>query len=135
MSGTRRRLGGGVRGPRGRGGFTLIEVMAALVIFAAGVLMAARLAGGLSVQVRQSGLRAAVVSATQERMEEMESLPFDELDPGSTVESLTIQGRAYERTTVVTDYAPRIRSIEVTVAPDGPEGPEESLLSYAWDPW
>lgn len=118
-----------------RVGFTLIEVTAALVIFAAGVLMAASLAGSLSVQVRRSGLRAGVVMSAQEKMEEMERLDYDSFTVGSTVESLRIQGRDYERTTVVTSYGTRIRSVEVTVEPADSSGPSHDLLSYTYDPW
>lgn len=116
-------------------GFTLIEVTAALVIFAAGVLMTASLAGSLSVQVRKSGLRAGVVASTQEKMEAMERLDYDSFSVGSTVETVTIQGREYERTTVVTAYGTRTRSVEVTVEPVDSDEPSHSLLSYTYDPW
>lgn len=128
-------MDGGGRG-EARLGFTLIEVIGALVIFAVGVLMAASLAGSLSVQVRDAAVRAEVVTAARERMEAMERLAYDSFDVGSDVEGLTIQGRDYERTTIVTAYGVRIRSVEVTVEPsEGSAGPSHSLLSYAYDPW
>lgn len=133
------RVGGaGPRGPDAPDvprGFTLIEVVAALVVFAAGVLMAVRLAGGLSTQVRNSALRAAVVGTAQERMEELERLPYDSLTVGTTVEAVTIRGREYEVATSVGSYGRRVRSVEVVVRPEGEGGPSHDLLSYVYGPW
>ena len=119
-----------------REGFTLIEVIGALVIFAVGVLMAASLAGNLSLQVQDAAVRAGVVSAAQEKIEEMERTEYASLTVGTEVEDITIQGRAYQRTTVIADYATQTRSVEVTVEPaSGSSGPSHTLLSYAFEPW
>lgn len=120
------------------GGFTLIEVVAALVIFAAGVLTAANLAGALADQVRNAAVRSEVVSAAQERMEELERLPYDSLlvGIGTGTQSLDIQGLSYTRTTVISDFNPRTVSMRVTVAPDGSvSAPSQTLISYQYDPW
>lgn len=119
-------------------GFTLIEVVAALVIFAAGILAAVNLAGSMAGQVEEAALRSEVVSATQERIAEMERLPYDSLlvAVGTGTQSLTIQGRPYIRTTVITLFNPRTVSLEVTVAPDaGASGPSQTLISYAYEAW
>ncbi|MFP3947228.1 MAG: prepilin-type N-terminal cleavage/methylation domain-containing protein [Longimicrobiales bacterium] len=120
------------------GGFTLIEVVAALVIFAAGILTAVNLAGALAGQLEGAGLRSEVVSAAEDRIEELQRLPYDSLlvGAGTGSQSLTIQGRSYARTTVITPFNPRTMSLEVTVAPDaGASGPSRTLVSYAYEAW
>ena len=121
-----------------KAGFTLIEVVAALVIFAAGILAAVNLAGALASQVEEAGLRSEVVSVAQERIGELGRLPYDSLlvGVGTGTQSLTIQGRSYLRTTVITLYNPRTMSLEVTVAPGaGVFGPSQTLISYAYEAW
>lgn len=123
---------------RGVGGFTLIEVVAALLIFAAGVLGAVNLAGALARQVEESALRSEVVAVAQERIEELERLPYDSLvvGVGTGTQSLTIQGLSYTRTTVISLFNPRTVSLEVTVAPDAdPAAPTQTLISYAYEAW
>lgn len=119
-------------------GFTLIEVVAALLIFAAGVLAIVNLAGSLAGQVEGAALRSEVVSMAQERIEELERLPYDSLlvGLGTGTRSLTIQGQSYTRTTVISFFNPRTVSLEVTVAPDaGGSGPSQTLISYAYEAW
>jgi len=123
-----------------QGGFTLIEVVAALLIFAAGVLAAANLARGLADQVRNAGIRSEVVTAAQERIEQLERLPYDSLlvGVGTGTQSLQIQGLPYTRTTVISypPFGSRILSMRVTVAPDGSvSAPSQTLISYQYDPW
>lgn len=126
------------QGRSGRSGFTLIEVVAAFVIFAAGVLTAANLARALAIQVRDAGVRSEVVAAAQERIEELERLPHDSLlvGIGTGTQPLDIQGLSYTRTTVISHFNPRTVSLRVTVAPDGSvSAPSRTLISYQYDPW
>lgn len=126
------------RSDPGRKGFTLIEVVAALVIFSAGVLTAANLARGLANQVRDAGIRSEVVAAAEERIEQLERLPYDSLlvGIGTGTQSLDIQGLSYTRTTVVSSFNARTVSMQVTVAPDGSvSAPSQTLISYQYDAW
>lgn len=121
-----------------RAGFTLIEVVAALVIFSAGVLTAANLAQGLANQVRDAGIRSEVVAAAEERIEQLERLPYDSLlvGIGTGTQSLDIQGLSYTRTTVISSFNARTVSMQVTVAPDGSvSAPSQTLISYQYDAW
>lgn len=123
-------------GRGGRDGFTLIEVMGALVIFALGILIAVQLAGTLSLQVESTALRAGVVSRTQERLEELDRRPYDSLTFGTEVDTLTIRGRRFVRTTAVTDFDTRVIAVEVSVEPvQSEEGPSHSLTSYVFGAW
>lgn len=119
-------------------GFTLIEVVAALLIFAAGVLGSMNLSGALADQMEDSALRSEVVSVAQERIEELERLPYDSLlvGVGTGTQSLTIRGRSYTRTTIISTFGTRTVSMDVTVAPDGGgSAPSQTLISYAYEAW
>ncbi len=126
----------GTRGLRtGRDGFTLIEVTGALLIFAVGILVAVQLAGALSSQVETTALRAGVVSAAQQRLEEIDRLPYDSLSSGTDVDTTTIRGREFESTVTVSAFDTRIFAVEVVVEPLDWSGPSHSLTSYVFGPW
>lgn len=125
-----------IRAPGSESGFTLIEVMGALLIFAMGVLIAMELSDALAAQVERAAVRSEVVTSAQERLDSLDRLPYDSLDVGTRIDSLIIRGRRYVCSTVVQDYGSRVRSLEVTVAPVGTGGwPSQSLSSYVYDPW
>lgn len=125
-----------IRGNGSREGFTLIEVMGALLIFAMGVLIAVELSDALAAQVERAAVRSEVVTTVQERLDSLDRLPYDSLDVGTRIDSLSIRGHPYVCTTVVQDFGSRVRSLEVTVAPMETGGwPSQSLSSYVYDPW
>ncbi|HSR42121.1 MAG TPA: prepilin-type N-terminal cleavage/methylation domain-containing protein [Longimicrobiales bacterium] len=117
-------------------GFTLIEVMGALLIFAMGVLIAVELSDALAAQVERSAVRAEVVTTAQERLDSLDRLHYDSLDLGTRVDTLSIRGHPYVCSTVVEDYAPRVRALRVSVVPVVTAGwPSQSLSSYVYEPW
>lgn len=125
------------RGRIGRDGFTLIEVVAAFVIFAAGVLAALQLSAALASQVGRATIRSEVVTLAHERMEEVKATDYDDLSTGTEVEDLTVAGVDYVRTTVISSYADRTFALEVTVAPSDATSslPSQSLSSYVYGSW
>lgn len=67
----------------GRGGFTLVEIMIAVVILAFGVL---GLAGATAYQVRQVTLADLMTErsiAFQQTVDRLQSVPFDQVTSGS----------------------------------------------------
>jgi len=120
---------------RDRAGFTLIEVIGAVLFFALAVGMATQLAGSLSRQVERAALRAGVTSAAQERLEEMERLPYDSLTVGTTMDTITIRGREFASTREVTEFGTRVRSVRVSIEPVGGSGPSQELTGYVFGPW
>lgn len=125
-----------IRPPTAEAGFTLIEVMGALLIFAMGVLIAVELSDALAAQVERSAVRAEVVTTAQERLDSLDRLHYDSLDLGTRVDSLSIRGHAYLCSTSVEDYAPRVRALRVSVVPTTTGGwPSQSLSSYVYEPW
>jgi len=118
------------------GGFTLIEVIGALVIFAAGVLGAAELSRTLARQVERAALRSEVVVAARQRLDSLARIPYDTLDSGAWVDEIAIRGERYVCSTSVEAHGLRARRIRVSLTPtDGGEGPTQSLSGYVYGPW
>ena len=114
-------------------GFTLIEVIAALVIFAGGVMAVTRISVSLSEQLRYAGLRSEVAFETQHRLDSLSAVQYDSISLGSWVDSLTIQGRVYLSTVIVTQDATRIRAVEVTTSPASGGGVTFSGTTYIFN--
>lgn len=116
-------------------GFTLIEVIGAVVVFSAGVLMVAHLTGTLTLQMEFAATRSEIVALAQERMEDLEDQPYDQVPVGTTADTLAIRGHDYIRTVTVTQYGPLTREITVSVVPDEPPGPRFSAVTYLNESW
>jgi prepilin-type N-terminal cleavage/methylation domain-containing protein len=117
-------------------GFTLIEVIAALVIFSLGVLMVIQVSGSLSQRLEWAATASEIVVVAQERLDSLETVPFASLAPGTWVDSLTVKNRFYIMTTTVTQFSVMLKQIDVSIAP-GPSvsGPSHSTTSYVADAW
>ncbi|MBI4512564.1 MAG: prepilin-type N-terminal cleavage/methylation domain-containing protein [Gemmatimonadetes bacterium] len=118
-----------------RSGFTLVEVMAALIILVVGVLAIARVTGGLALELRRAGALTSVIAATQTALEAAEAKSYSALLVGSQIDTVRIEGRPYVRTVVVSPTGARAKRIEVTVAPAVPPGPRHALVSYVHKRW
>jgi len=117
------------------GGFTLIEVIGALVIFSLGVLMVMQVSGALGTQMRYAGASSELQVRVSANLDSLESLPFASLTPGSLADTLTIGGIEYQRTCVVTSVTAALKKIDISVVPTGGSGPSYSVTSYAAEPW
>jgi prepilin-type N-terminal cleavage/methylation domain-containing protein len=117
-------------------GFTLIEVIAALVIFSLGVLMVIRLTTALGRQMQYSGKSSELVVRAEERLDSLESLDFDSLAAGTASDTLTVQGTPYARTVVISAVTGVLFKIDVTLAPvTAGSGPSYSTTSYRANSW
>ena len=124
-----------VRGPS-PAGFTLIEVIGALVIFSVGVLMVLSLAGSLSRQMDWAAVTSELVVRAQERLDSLEAEPYSSLTPGSSDETLRIRGDSYARTVSVTSVTGLMYRLDVSIAPmDGADGPSYAVTSYQVSSW
>jgi len=117
-------------------GFTLIEVVGALVIFSVGVLMVMQVSGALTTQMRYAGARSELAVLVNEQLDSIESLPFDsvELGAGTVQDTVTVQGWPYERLVVVAIITPILAKIDITFSPMG-SGPSHAVTSYTSEVW
>lgn len=118
-----------------RTGFTLIEVIGALVIFAVGILMIMQVSGALTTQMRYAGIRSEIVALAAERVDSIESAPFDSVDAGTVQDTVTVQGWSYLRTVTVTSVTPVLARIEVELVRTDGLGPSHAVTSYTSDVW
>jgi len=117
-------------------GFTLIEVIAALVIFSAGVLVVLDLTRSLSREMRLAATTSELVVRVQERLDSLESLSVDSLTVGTVADTLTIQGVAYQRTVIVSSITGLLYQLDVRVSPvTAGEGPSWAATSYSAAHW
>ena len=117
------------------GGFTLIEVIGALVIFSVGVLMVLQVSGALGIQMRYAGARSALAVLAAERLDSLGALPLASLTPGTTVDTITAAGLDFETTVVITSVTPVLSKIDVSLVSVSGQGPSHSVTSYASAPW
>lgn len=116
-------------------GFTLIEVIGALVIFAVGILMIMQVGGSLTTQMRYAGTRSEIVVLANERLDSLESVPFDSLVDGSSVDTIGVQGWSYLRRVIVTELTPVLARIDVEMVRADSAGPGHQVTSYTSSAW
>lgn len=116
-------------------GFTLIEVIAALVIFSVGVLMVIQVSGALGTQMRYAGTRSELVVHAGQLLDSIAAEPFGSVTPGTRLETLTVQGAAYECTLQVSTVTPVLKRIDVSLDPASGRGPVHAVTSYVSAAW
>jgi prepilin-type N-terminal cleavage/methylation domain-containing protein len=117
-------------------GFTLIEVVGALVIFSMGVLMVIQVSGGLGFRMRYAGARSEIVVLANERLDSLAAEPFASLAPGTTQLDFSIEGMSFRRSVTITSMTPVLKRIDVSIAPiGGSEGPTHAVTTYASAVW
>lgn len=116
-------------------GFTLIEVIGALVIFSVGVLMVMQTGSSLTTRMRHAGARSEIVVLASEQVDSVEATPFDSLTAGTVQDTLNVQGWTYTRSVVVTLLTPVLARIEVSLVPLESEGPAHRVTSYTSAVW
>lgn len=124
------------RSGRPQRGFTLIEVIAALVIFALGVLMVLDLTGALARQMRYAATTSELVVIAQEQIDSLEALAFESLTVGTTMDSLTVEGVVYGRAVSVSVRTGLLYQLDVALSPTtAGEGPSYAVTSYSAAHW
>lgn len=123
------------RGGARRRGFTLIEVVAALVIFSVGVLMVVRLSTASTTQMRYAGVSSALALRAAERLDSLEAEPFASLSPGTVADTFVVSGLSYGRVVTVTRLTPLLARLDVSLAPVQGQGPTLTTTSYVSETW
>jgi len=121
--------------PKGNRGFTLIEVIAALVIFSAGVLMVLGLSDVLSRQLSNAAFRSKVAVAVQGRLDSLQLVPYDSLTMGTFSDTVILQGRTFNLTHRVLQTTPLVREVEVTIEAADGSGPGITSSAFVLRSW
>ena len=116
-------------------GFTLIEVVGALVIFSVGVLMVMQVGGALTTQMRYAGARSEIVVLANEVLDSVEATPLGLITPGTSRDTIDVQGWSYQRTLIVTGLTPVLSRIEVDLISLDGAGPGHAVTSYTSAAW
>ena len=120
---------------RRRGGFTLIEVMGALLIFSMGVLMVLQLSTALGIQRRYAAVQSEIVVLANERLDSLEATPFDSLTVGKRADMASVEGYLYVRETHVTEVTPVLYLIVIAMRSSSAGTPTYSATSYTSAVW
>ena len=116
-------------------GFTLIEVIGALVIFTMGVLAVVLVTDTLSVQMERAALRSELALVGQERLDSLELVDYVDLTVGTTTSSASIRGETYTWKVIVNDSTALIRHVAVTGIPSSGSGPSFSGSAFVDRSW
>ena len=116
-------------------GFTLIEVMGALVIFSVGVLVLLNLAGVLSLQLNRAGKATSVAIEVQNRLDSLKQVPYDSLFLGSFEDTIDLLGEPFLRRHLIVQATPLVREIQVSVEPVDGTGPEMTVSAFVSRSW
>ena len=118
-----------------RRGFTLIEVVGALVVFSLGVLMVMSLSSALATQLNTAALKSQVAIVVQNQLDSLQVVPYDNLTAGSSAVSIVLRGESYTRTQVILQSTVLIKEVEVTLAPADGTGPELTASTFVLRSW
>lgn len=127
----------GQAGPGARlvsnGGFTLVEVMVALVILATGALAVTQLSLSVAILMQRSTAKTELITHAENRLEAVQSLDYDSIRAGVTEDTVSVRGKPYVRRITITEPNSRMREIRVDLRSDV-ESLAYSALTYVVEP-
>jgi len=118
-----------------RDGFTLIEVIGALVIFSMGVLAVMGLGAALTLQMEMAALRSELALVGQERLDSLDLVDYATLTVGTTTTSTSIRGQTYVWSVTVSDSTAIIRHVAVAGVPSNGSGPSFKGSAFVDRDW
>lgn len=126
----------GVRPPGGSvGGFTLIEVIGALMVLSVALLLTTGLTASLTVQVRQATLKSELVATAQRRLDSLSVLSYSQVPLGVTADTIEIEGTSYVYRQAVELHSSWLRQVTLSLDPLGASGPDIEIVTYVRPPW
>jgi Tfp pilus assembly protein PilV len=117
------------------GGFTLIEVIGALVVFSMGVLSVVGLSGTLSAQLERAALRSELALHGQARLDSLELVAYTSLSIGTTTSATSTRGETYTWSVAVADSTLFMRHVLVTGTPQSGSGPSFTGSAFVDRSW
>jgi Tfp pilus assembly protein PilV len=125
--------------PPPSGGFTLIEVVGALLIFTMGVLMVLNLSSALTIQLDYSGTASEIVVVAHEQIDSLAAMPFDSLVAKTEALDFTVGAEEieYTKTVTVSLVNPLLYRIDVDVSLRDTlsRGPSYAVSTYSAGSW
>ena len=119
-----------------RAGFTLIEVVGALLIFSVGVLMVIQLSSALSKSLERSAVASLITAEGQELTDSLAALAYSSLTVGNASTNMTFRGVQYARSDTISQYSPLVKKVVVALAPTTTgAGPSFSTSFYLATTW
>ena len=122
-----------------RGGFTLIEVIGALLIFVMGVLVVMRLSAASSTQLQYSGVASELVVIAHEQIDSLAATPFDSLEAKTEKNDFKVGAAEIEYTkTVTVSLLNRLLyrfDVDVSLKDTLAWGPSYSVTTYSAGAW
>ena len=103
-------------------GFTLVEVMVALVILAVGALALTHLSLSVAVLMGQSTAKTELIALAENRIESVQARAYEDIDPGVEQDTVSVRGKPYVRRVTITAPNSRTRQIAIDL-----RSPVESL--------
>jgi prepilin-type N-terminal cleavage/methylation domain-containing protein len=124
-----------VRSQHPSAGFTLIEIMGALLILSVGMVSATRLATASMERLQYVDAKAEAVRIAGERMDSLQGVDYNSLPPGTWSDTITRAGDRWAMSHAVTQWSFRVRRLEVASRLVGDTVSSGPLLAYLKDGW
>jgi Tfp pilus assembly protein PilV len=121
--------------PAQREGFTLIEVIGAILIFSLGVIMVLKITSALSARTEYAAVSSTINVMGQQRLDSLSVAPYPSVLVGTTTDTLRVRGLLYRRQLVVTQYSPLVKKLDFTLSPFVGAGPTFDASTYLRDSW
>ena len=121
--------------PARQAGFTLIEVIGALLIFSVGVIMVLQITSSLSQRMEYVAIKSVINVQGQQRMDSLVVLPYASLPVGVAQDAVTVRGVPYTRRLEITQLSPLVRVLYFRLTPVSGSWPSFGDSSFMRDSW
>jgi prepilin-type N-terminal cleavage/methylation domain-containing protein len=117
------------------GGFTLIEVMGALLILSVGMVAAVRLTTASTERLEYVDRKAMAVRIAGEKVDSLTVAPYAALPPRIWSDTVSRGGDKWLVRYVITQWSTRVRKLEVNAQLVGDTLASGPIFSYRPDAW
>lgn len=123
------------RAPARPGGFTLIEVIGAVLIFSVGVIMVLQITRALSVRTEYSAISSTLNVLGQQRLDSISVLTYASVSVTTTTDTVTVRGVQFRRQVAVTQLSPLVKQVNLTISALTGSYPSFDATTYVKDAW
>lgn len=109
-------------------GFTLVEVMVALVVLTLGVLALTQLSVSVAVLMNRAGIRTELAALAGNRLDEVGARAYADVTDGA--DTVNVRGVDYVRSVDVTTTGSNLKEVVVELKPITGSGFSYSTMTY-----